>query len=258
MTYRTIAYGPAPDQVGDLYLPRRAFRGNSGRAPVACLLHGGFWRMPYGRDHIAPIALDLTDRGFAVWNLEYRRVGTVGGGWPGTLQDVGTGIDQLAALQEVGEPIDLERVTVVGHSAGGHLALWCALQDELRGDGYHPKRVKVSQVVGLAAVADLALAYELRCGNGAVENFLGGSPLQVAARYRSTSPAQLLPIGVKQLLVHGSIDADVPVVISRRYAAAAAAAGDDVRFIELEDAGHMDFVDPSSSAHAAWCSRLTA
>jgi acetyl esterase/lipase len=258
MTFRTIAYGPSPDHVGDLYLPRHAAHRRSGRAPVVGLLHGGFWRMPYGRDHIAPIAVDLAHRGFAVWNLEYRRIGTAGGGWPGTLQDVGAGIDHLATLAEDGEPIDLDRVTVVGHSAGGHLALWCALKDKVRGDGFQPQRVKVSGAVGLAAVADLALAHELRCGNGAVENFLGGSPGEVAARYRSTSPAEMLPIGVKQLLVHGSIDVDVPVVISRRYAAAATAAGDDVDFIELADADHMDFIDPSSDAHAAWCSRITA
>jgi acetyl esterase/lipase len=258
MTFRTIAYGPSPDHVGDLYLPRHAGHRRSGRATVVALLHGGFWRMPYGRDHIAPIAVDLADRGFAVWNLEYRRIGTAGGGWPGTLQDVGTGIDHLATLAEDGEPIGLDRVMVVGHSAGGHLALWCALQDTVRGDGFQPRRVKVSGAVGLAAVADLALAHELRCGNGAVENFLGGSPGEVAARYRSTSPAEMLPIGVKQLLVHGSIDIDVPVVLSRRYAAAATAAGDDVDFIELADANHMDFIDPSSDAHAAWCSRLTA
>jgi acetyl esterase/lipase len=257
MSFRTIAYGPSPHHVGDLYLPHRAGHRSSGRAPVIGLLHGGFWRMPYGREHIAPIAADLADRGFAVWNLEYRRVGTAGGGWPGTLQDVGAGIDHLATLAQDGEPIDLDRVTMVGHSAGGHLALWSALRDRPRGDGFQPKHVKVSGSVGLAAVADLALAHELRCGNGAVENFLGGSPLEVAARYRSTSPAEMLPIGVKQLLVHGSIDADVPVAISRRYAAAAAAAGDDVNFIELPDAHHMDFIDPSSGAHAAWCSRLT-
>jgi acetyl esterase/lipase len=257
MTFRTIAYGPSPDHVGDLYLPHRARHRSPGRAPVIGLLHGGFWRMPYGRDHIAPIAVDLADRGFAVWNLEYRRVGTAGGGWPGTLQDVGAGIDHLATLAQDGEPIDLDRVTIVGHSAGGHLALWSAFKDFGSGQGFQPKRVKVSGAVALAAVADLALAHELRCGNGAVENFLGGSPLTVAARYQSTSPMEMLPIGVQQLLVHGSIDVDVPVVISRRYAAAAAAAGDDVNFIELADAEHMDFIDPSSLAHAAWCSRLT-
>jgi acetyl esterase/lipase len=258
MTFRTVAYGASSDQVADLYLPPQGAVGRSGRAPVVALLHGGFWRLPYGRDHIAPIAGDLANRGFAVWNLEYSRVGAAGGGWPGTLRDVGAGIDHLATLAQDGAPLDLDRVTVVGHSAGGHLALWSAVKACGRGNGFQPKRVKVSAAVGLAAVADLALAHELRCGNGAVENFLGGSPLTVPDRYRSTSPAAMLPLGVKQILVHGSIDADVPVVISRRYAAAAMAAGDDVDFIELEDADHMDFVDPSSAAHAVWCSRLTA
>jgi acetyl esterase/lipase len=258
MTFRTVAYGASPDHVGDLYLPRQAKDGRLRRAPVVALLHGGFWRLPYGRDHIAPIAGDLAKRGFAVWNLEYRRVGTVGGGWPGTLKDVGAGIDHLATLAEDGVPIDLDRVTVVGHSAGGHLALWCALRNSGDGDAFQPKRVRLSTAVGLAAVADLVLAHELHCGNGAVENFLGGSPFTVADRYRSASPAQMLPIGVKQILVHGSIDADVPVEISRRYAAAALAAGDELTFIELADANHMDFVDPSSVAHAAWCNQLTA
>ena len=136
MTFRTIAYGPSPDHVGDLYLPRRAphrdGHRNAGPAPVIALLHGGFWRMPYSRDHIAPIAVDLADRGFAVWNLEYRRVGAAGGGWPGTLQDVGAGIDHLATLAQDGAPVDLDRVTVVGHSAGGHLALWSAHRDLAR------------------------------------------------------------------------------------------------------------------------------
>jgi acetyl esterase/lipase len=214
--------------------------------------------MPYGRDHIAPVALDLADRGFAVWNLEYRRVGAAGGGWPGTLEDVGAGIDHLAVLAQEGERIDLDRVTVAGHSAGGHLALWSALKHAAGVDHFQPKRVQVSMAVGLAAVADLVLAHELGLGNGAVENFLGGPPRQEAARYRAASPAEMLPLGVKQLLVHGSVDADVPVVISRRYAAAATAAGDDVNFIELADAGHMDFIDTSSDAHAAWCDRLIA
>src|SRR5882757_8094412 len=101
MTFRTIAYGPSPDQVGDLYLPRHAGHRTAGPVRVVCLLHGGFWRMPYGRDHIAPIALDLAERGFAVWNLEYRRVGTAGGGWPGTLQDVGAGIDHLTTRADI-------------------------------------------------------------------------------------------------------------------------------------------------------------
>ena len=126
------------------------------------------------------------------------------------------------------------------------------------GAGFQPRRVRIAGAVGLAPVADLGLAHELRCGNGAVENFLGGPPTEVAARYRTSSPAELLPLGVKQLLVHGTLDHDVPVVISRRYAAAARAAGDELDFIELANAGHMDFIDPTSDAHAAWCRWPTA
>jgi acetyl esterase/lipase len=240
---RTLAYGPTEHQVGDLYLP-----GTAG-APVICLIHGGFWRMRYARDHIVPIALDLVERGFAVWNLEYRRVGAPGGGWPGTLQDVATGIDLLATLAMESGALDLNRVTVVGHSAGGHLALWAAAQT---------RRFRIAAAVGLAAVSDLRLAYELGCVKGAVASFLGGSPEEFAQRYRTASPAEMLPLGVKQLLIHGTPDEDVSVEISRRYAKAAAAAGDDVDFIELASANHMDFIDPTSEAHATLCSWLLA
>jgi acetyl esterase/lipase len=236
---QTIAYGPSEHQVGDLYLP------NAGYAPVICLLHGGFWRMPYGRDHIEPIGRDLVDRGFAIWNLEYRRMGVPGGGWPGTLQDVAEGIGHLAALADDTDAMDLNRVTVVGHSAGGHLALWSAKHAQ--------ERVKIAAAVGLAAVSDLRLAHQLHCGNGAVEALLGGSPEDQPLRYDTASPAELLPLGVKQLLIHGTYDEDVPVEISRRYARAAGAAGDEVCFIELADASHMDFVDPESEAHTVLC-----
>lgn len=249
----TMAYGPSPDQVGDLYFPEVE------NPPVICLLHGGYWRMPWGRDHIAPLAVPLTQLGFAVWNLEYRRVkgargeeGAAGGGWPGTLQDVGAGIDHLvistAAVHgtEGGQGrVDLNRVTVVGHSAGGQLALWAG-----SGGEYGPRRVKVAAAVGLAPVADLKWAYQRRCGNGAVQSLLGGTPEEYPGRYREASPAERLPLGVRQLVLHGTPDEDVPVEISRRYARAAAAAGDQLTFMELPDAAHMDFVDPASGATA--------
>jgi acetyl esterase/lipase len=243
----TLAYGASPDQIADLYLPEAQ------RPPVVCLLHGGYWRMPWGRDHIAPLAVPLTQLGFAVWNLEYRRVGAAGGGWPGTLQDVAAGIDHLATWEK---RLDLDRVTVVGHSAGGHLALWAAAAE----GEFGPKRVRIAAAVGLAPVADLVWAYEHGCGNGAVESFLGGSPNEEPGRYREASPAERLPLGVRQFILHGTPDEDVPVEISRRYARAALAAGDDLSFLELPGTTHMEFVDPASRATSMlfdWLSATT-
>jgi acetyl esterase/lipase len=245
---RTIAYGLAKDQVGDLYLP------DLPTPPVICLVHGGFWRAKYDRSYFTPVALDLMGRGFAVWSLEYRRVGGVGGGWPGTLDDVGAGIDYLATLAEEGVDIDLERIATLGHSAGGHLALWCARRDSPGGSA--PKRVRIAAAVGLAPVADLVRAHEFGCGNGAVAEFLGGSPSERPERYSASSPMQMLPLGVPQLILHGTADENVPVDISRRYAAAAKAAGDDIRFVELATASHMDLVDPRGEAHAILCAWL--
>lgn len=240
---QTLAYGPLPDQTADLYLP------GVPRSPVICLIHGGFWRLPYGREHLAPIALNLMQRGFAVWNIEYRRVGTDGGGWPGTLLDVVMAVEHLTLLAAQTQSLDLSSITLMGHSAGGQLALWAARQ---------VRRVAIASAVGLAPVADLELAYDLRCGDGAVENFIGGSPAEKPARYAETSPVALLPLGVRQLIVHGALDRDVPVVISRLYSAAAKAAGDEIEYVELPDAAHMDFADPESQAHAAVCRRLDA
>jgi dipeptidyl aminopeptidase/acylaminoacyl peptidase len=158
---------------------------------------------------------------------------------------VAQGIGHLAALAEETAAMDMNRVTVVGHSAGGHLALWAAKHGQ--------EQVRISAAVGLAAVSDLRLAHELHCGSGAVEALLGGSPEERPQRYEAASPAELLPLGVKQLLIHGTYDEDVPIEISRRYARAADAAGDDVYFIELANASHMDFVDPKSEAHAVLC-----
>lgn len=249
-TMRAIRYGPFPDQEADLHLPTIA------RPPVVCLLHGGFWRAPYGRDQMAAIASDLASRGLAVWNLEYRRLGIPGAGWPATMNDVSAGIDHLAAVSAGGADLDLDRVTVVGHSAGGHLALWVG--------GRHRSRsaqspcIRASAVVGLAPIADLARAYEGRAGGEAVAELLGGTPSQFPDRCRAASPIEMLPLGVRQLILHGTADDIVPIEISRRYARAAEAAGDAVELVELPGAGHMEFLDPGSDAYANLCRRLMA
>jgi acetyl esterase/lipase len=249
---RTISYGSLAGQVGDLHLPDATY------PSVVCLLHGGFWRMPYGRDEMMPIAQGLVARGFAVWNLEYRRLGAPGGGWPGTFQDVAAGIDHLATLAGDGVAIDLDRVAVVGHSAGGHLALWCAQRNATRSNGHAPKRVRIAAAIGLAPITDLAHGYELACGNNAVADLLGGSPDEQPERYRTSSPIAMLPIGVKQLIMHGSADDILPAGMSRDYARAAITKGDDVCFVELDDLGHMEFLDPANESHTILCDWLAA
>jgi acetyl esterase/lipase len=241
---RAIRYGPTADQEADLHLPVAP------RPPVVCLLHGGFWRMPHGRDQMTAIASDLASRGFAVWNLEYRRLGGAGG-WPATMDDAAAGIDFLARLPPGGVDIDLGRVAVVGHSAGGQLAFWVAGR---RPAGQpHGRRLPLRAAIGLAPIADLAEAYDRRLGAGVVAELIGGPPHRYPERYRSASPIEMLPLGVRQLILHGSADEAVPVELSRRYARAAARAGDAIELIELSGAGHMDYLDPSSEAHARLC-----
>ena len=203
--------------------------------------------MPYGRDPLQPIAEDLASRGYAAWNLEYRRLGSTGGGWPGTFDDVIAGIEHLTRIVAGGTELDLARVAVVGHSAGGHLALWSAA----RGGS-----VRIKAVVALAPVADLLRAEELGLGGRAVNELLGGTPAEHPERYQAASPRHMLPLGVPQLVIHGTVDSAVPIEIARSYVRAAQASGDRAELLELDDTGHMEFLEPGSAAHAALCDAL--
>jgi acetyl esterase/lipase len=245
------AYESGAERFGELWRPAGA-----GPWPVVALLHGGFWRAPRTLELMRPLAADLAGRGFAAWNLEYRRVGQPGGGWPGTCQDVAAGLDHLAALAGR-EPLDLDRLAVAGHSAGGHLALWSAARPGLPAGapGASP-RVVPRLVVSLAGVCDLHAGAAEGIGEGAVAEFLGASPDQAPDRYQLASPLARLPLGVAQLLVHGDADTRVPVSQSRAYAAAAAAAGDPVELVELPGVDHMAVIDPASPAWAEATRRL--
>lgn len=218
---------------------------------MVCLLHGGFWRMPYGRDQLTPLAADLARRGFAAWNLEYRRLGG-GGGWPATFLDVAGGIDHLALLAGEGISLDLDRVAAVGHSAGGHLALWAAGRPRLAAGlpGAGP-RVRLRAAVGQAPVADLVRAHALGLSRGVAAELLGGAPEEAPERYAAASPFALLPLGTRQLIVHGDADDTVPVEMGRDYAARARAGGDPIEFVELPGAGHFEHLDARGSAWAA-------
>jgi acetyl esterase/lipase len=221
------------------------------------LIHGGFWRAHRTLDLMRPLAWSLADAGFAAWNLEYRAVGHDGGGWPGTLTDVAAGIDALADIAR-DHPLDLDRVALVGHSAGGQLALWAAGDRMLADAAASPAaRVRPVLVVSLAGVCDLERGAASDLGEGAVRGFVGGEPDAVRERYRSVSPAAIVPLGVPQVLVHGDADRKVPPDQSRAYAEVAHAAGDPVDVVVVPGSDHMALVDPGSEAWRATLSRLT-
>ena len=178
---------------------------------------------------------------------------------PGTFEDVALAVDHLASLVDHGVALDLGRVVVAGHSAGGQLALLVAARRGGSG-APSPRRVRPLAVAGLAPMADLKEAAARDFGNGAAREFLGGAPDAVPERYAAASPREWLPLGVPQLVLHGALDEALPVDLSRDYAAAATARGDQVEFVELPEAGHMDFLDPAGAAHAElcrWLARMT-
>jgi len=240
-----IPYGDDPLQFGDLRLPKSKIQNPKSKIAVVVVIHGGFWRARYDLEHIGHACAALTSAGYATWSLEYRRIGNPGGAWPGTFHDVGAGVDYLRDLAPQ-HNLDLDRVVVIGHSAGGHLALWVAGRGRIpAGDRlFSADPLPVRGAVSLAGVADLRRAWELQLSNGVVTEFLGGPPDQVPQRYATASPIELLPLGVPQALVHGTKDENVPYEISERYHAAALEKGDPVELVTLRGAGHFEVIDP--------------
>jgi acetyl esterase/lipase len=235
------AYGSGPDQFLEVSLPT-----GTGPAPVVVVLHGGFWRARYGIELARPLAADLAHRGWAAVAVEYRRVGA-GGGWPETLDDVAAALDALPDLPGAAR-LDLTDVTVIGHSAGGHLAAWAAGRGRLpAGAPGAAPRVPVTAAVLQAGVLDLTAAVAADLGAGATVGFLGGAPQEVPDRYATADPVRLLPTGVTALCVHGEADTTVPLDQSERFAAAARAAGDQAEVVVVP-ADHMAVIDPAGEA----------
>ncbi|HEX2489954.1 MAG TPA: alpha/beta hydrolase [Blastocatellia bacterium] len=240
-----IAYGQNEFQFGDLRLPK-----GEGRRPVAIVIHGGCWMSEYGLSYMGHLSGALAEAGVATWSVEYRRVGNQGGGWPGTFEDVARAADHLRTIAKT-YPLDLNQVVAVGHSAGGHLALWLAARRLLPKDSsvYSPDPLPLRGVVSLAGVTDLR-----RTGtacDASVTQLMGGSPKDKAAIYGQASPIELLPLGIPSAIVQGSIDSIIPLAMAEDYADAAKKKGDDAKLVVIEKAGHFEVVDPKSFAWEA-------
>jgi len=233
-----ISYGSDANQFLDLRLPHT---GKSSRPfPVLMNIHGGYWRAKYNLDHAGHFCAAITSAGLASANIEYRRVGNEGGGWPGTFADVRSAYNFLVQNGHQ-RNLDLAKMAVVGHSAGGQLALCLAAHES-----------SVTRVVSLAGVVDLERAYQLHLSNDAVVEFLHGTPSEVPDHYHEADPMQLSIPQACQWLICGSADDTVPSDFSRNYVAAKqkrlGKQKEDVHLLEIAGAGHFDLIDPQSAA----------
>ena len=225
-----LAYGGDPNQFGDLRLPA-----GKKSAPVVVNIHGGYWRAKYDLLHAGHLCAALTRDGYATLNLEYRRVGNAGGGWPGSFEDVVSGyrfVSQIAKRYDLAA----DKMLVMGHSAGGQLAVCLAAHES-----------SAKRVLSLAGVLDLNEAYRLHLSNDAVVGFLGGTPASVPEHYREADPMEL-KVSARQSILYATNDEDVPPDFSRRYAEGKQRRGENVRLVEIAKASHMDLIDPLSGA----------
>jgi acetyl esterase/lipase len=240
-----IAYGPAPSQYAELFVPSGA-----GPFPVAVLVHGGCWTEKFGGiTQLRNMAGALRERGFAVWNVEYRRVDEPGGGYPGMYEDMHAALDTLAG-QAGAHPLDLNRVVAVGHSAGGQLVQWIAGRSRIPATSplYRSKMLPVKAIVSLGGLADLRRERELiktSCGRDTPE--LAGLPGPGRPDvYADTNAAELMPNGSYTVLMTGELDTISPPRVAHDYAARARAAGDSAEVVILPGASHYDEVAASS------------
>jgi acetyl esterase/lipase len=231
-----LPYGSDPNQFIDLRLPTI----KTGPHPLLINIHGGFWRAKYSLDHAGHLCAALTAKGIATANLEYRRVGNEGGAWPGTFEDIRSAY-QFLIQNAQRHNFDAQRVVVMGHSAGGQLAICLAAHES-----------QVRSVISLAGVVDLQRAYQLHLSHDAVVEFLRGTPAEVPDHYREADPMQLSIVKACQWLIHGTSDDVVPPLFSRDYVALKQGRSgkkpENAHLLEIAAGGHFDLIDPTSKA----------
>lgn len=248
-----IEYGAGEHQHGELWLPD-ATRHGAGPHPLVIMVHGGCWRAEIpGTILQDQLNADLRARGIAVWNITYPRVGHDTGGYPGTFQSVAMAVDEVRDIARE-HPVDLTRTAIMGHSAGGHLALWAAARRQVGVglvDGVASAPFIPGEAITLAGINDLAAYHGRgpgRCGEPEIVEALVGAEGRAGDPFADTSPARLLPLGVEQVIISGALDPIVPPALGMAYATKAQLAGDDVRVLTLEDAGHFELIDPTAPA----------
>lgn len=240
-----VAYGAAPSQFAELFVPA-----GDGPFPVALIVHGGCWCKEYaGISQMRNIAGDLQRQGVAVWNIEYRRFDEEGGGYPGMYLDVSTAVDLLRSLAAEWR-LDLSRVVLVGHSAGGHLAQWAASRARLPRSSplFVDDPLPVATVISLGGLADLRNEEQLiktSCERDIVQ-LAGRASAARPDIFSDTSPVELLPSGVRTVLIHGEFDTISPLRAGQDYARRAQAAGDQAEVIVLPGGSHFDEVAATS------------
>jgi acetyl esterase/lipase len=253
-----IAYGKDENQFGDLRVPSGA-----GLHPVVILIHGGCWKADFAtlRD-LAPMAEALKAERISTWNIEYRRLSQSGSGWPGTYMDVSKGVDYLRSIA-TDKKLDLNRVVVVGHSAGGHLAMWVAARSRLSSGSalYVKDPLPIRGVIDLAGTADMEAVIQFEqhgCNGAVVEEMLGGKPVDVPERYAQVSAIKMLPLGITQVLIWGRDDDIAPISLGEKYTLAAKQAGDPVRLVSIPDMGHFEIASPLATTWPAVRSEIVA
>jgi len=243
----SIQYGSGEFQFGELRLPK-----GEGPFPVVVFVHGGCWLSDFDLHHAANLSGVLTNAGIAVWTPEYRRVGNPGGGWPGTLQDLSESVEYVKQLAGP-HNLDLDKVVLMGHSAGGHLVLWYAAKKNLpETSQFHSANpLKIKGIVSLAGITDIAKYrdnFNTQECNTAVPGLLDGEPVDLPERVAEINPISLTPLNTPVRLIHGAIDSIVPVTQSIDFLLRARASGDDVELFVVDGAGHFNLIAPFSTA----------